>query len=57
MAASCVHGNEPFYSVKVGEFLDQPSDHQILKKHAAAWCELAYVQEELRERIKNVNER
>jgi len=32
VAYSCEHGNEPSSSVKGGEFLDQLSDYQLLKK-------------------------
>jgi hypothetical protein len=34
---SCEHGDEPSYSIKGGEFLNQMSDYQLLKKVSAAW--------------------
>jgi hypothetical protein len=35
----CEHGNERPDSIKGGEFLDQLSDLQILKKDSAQWSE------------------
>jgi hypothetical protein len=32
LADSCEHDNEPSASMKVGEFLDHMSNHQLLKK-------------------------
>jgi hypothetical protein len=37
VAGSCEHGNEPSGSIKGGEFLDQLSDCQLLKKDSAPW--------------------
>jgi hypothetical protein len=36
-AGCCEHGNEPSGSIKCGEFLDQLSDCQLLKKNSARW--------------------
>jgi hypothetical protein len=33
----CEHGNEHSVSIKGGEFVDQLSDYQLLKKNSAAW--------------------
>jgi hypothetical protein len=34
---SCKHDTEIFGSIKVGEFVDLPSDYQLLKKDSAPW--------------------
>jgi hypothetical protein len=36
----CVHGDERSSSIKGGEFLDQLSDCQLLKKDCAQWSQL-----------------
>jgi hypothetical protein len=36
-ADSCEYDNEPSGFVKGGEFLDQLSDYQLLKKDSAPW--------------------
>lgn len=55
MAALCEHANEPLDSIIVGEFLDELSDHEILKKHSAAWFEIGYVKQgESLERLADV---
>jgi hypothetical protein len=35
----CEHGNETLASIKGREFLDYPSDYQILKKDSAPWMQ------------------
>jgi hypothetical protein len=37
VAGSYEHGTESSGSIKGGEFLDQPSDCQLLKKYSASW--------------------
>jgi hypothetical protein len=37
VAGSSEHGNELLGSIKGGEFLDQLSDCQLLKKDSAPW--------------------
>jgi hypothetical protein len=37
VAGSYENSNEPSGSVKVGDFLDQLSDHWLLKKDSAPW--------------------
>jgi hypothetical protein len=37
MAGPFEHHNEPFGSIKDGEFLDQLNDYQVLKVHSASW--------------------
>jgi hypothetical protein len=37
VADLCEHGNEPWGSTNGGEFLDQLSDYQLLKKDSAQW--------------------
>jgi hypothetical protein len=37
VVGSCEHGNEPSSSIKGGEFLDELSDSQFLKKDSVAW--------------------
>jgi hypothetical protein len=40
MASSSKHGYEPSGSIKDGRFLEQLSDHQLLKKNSAPWSKL-----------------
>jgi hypothetical protein len=35
VAGCCEHSNEPMDSIKGGEFVDQLSDYQLLKKDSA----------------------
>jgi hypothetical protein len=37
VVSSCEHGNEPLDSVRGGQFFDQLSDSQHLKKDPAQW--------------------
>jgi hypothetical protein len=37
MAGSCGTGNEPSSSIKGGEFVEQLSDYQLLKKDSASF--------------------
>jgi len=42
VACLCEDGNELWYSIKGGEFLDQLSDYQILKDDSAPWSYCDY---------------
>jgi hypothetical protein len=37
MAGACEYGNEPLGSIKCGEFFDQLTTSQLLKKDSAPW--------------------
>jgi hypothetical protein len=41
VAGRCENGNRPSSSIKGGEFQDQLSDYQLLKKKFAPWVEKA----------------
>jgi hypothetical protein len=43
MVGSCEHGNECFDSTESGEFLEELSDCQLLKKTSTLWhCLISY---------------
>jgi len=45
VADSCEYGNESWCFIKVGEFLEQLSDYELLKKDSAPWSYLIHENE------------